>query len=53
MSKELLSDFEIIDGEDEDLFYDADEVNKEKDEIVGWWDKVDCNIVNKGADIGD
>jgi hypothetical protein len=29
--KELLSDFEITDGEDEDLFYNFDEANKEKD----------------------
>jgi hypothetical protein len=29
--KELLSDIERSDSEPEDLFYDADEVNKEKD----------------------
>ena len=28
--KELLSDVEITDDKDEDLFYDVDEVNKEK-----------------------
>jgi hypothetical protein len=32
--KELLNNFEIIDGEDEDLFYDVDGVNKEKDEMA-------------------
>jgi hypothetical protein len=51
--KELLSDFEITDDNDEDLIYDADEVNKENDGISNWWDKVDCNIGEKGVEIGD
>ena len=29
--KQLLSEFEFIDGEDEDLFYDSDEVRKERE----------------------
>jgi hypothetical protein len=51
--KELLSNFEITDGNDEDLIYDVDEVNKENDGISNLWDKVDCNIGEKGAEIGD
>jgi hypothetical protein len=50
---ELLTYFEITDGEDENLFYDANEVNKEKDGTFNWWDNIDCNISEKGANIGD
>jgi hypothetical protein len=48
-----LSDFEVTDGEDEDLFYDFDEVRKEKDGTANCWDNVDCNINEKGAEFGD
>ena len=51
--KELLSDFEISEGGDEDLFYNVDEVNKENDGMANQLDKVDCNIGEKGAKIGD
>ena len=51
--KELLSNFEIIDGEDEDLLYNADEVNKEKARTTNWWDKVNCNISEKRVEVGD
>jgi hypothetical protein len=46
--KELLSDFEITDGGDKDLFYNFDEVRKEKDGTANW-----CNINEKGAEFGD
>ncbi|XP_059454997.1 uncharacterized protein LOC132185210 [Corylus avellana] len=51
--KELLSDCEVTNGEDEELYYDADEVNKEKDGTSNWWKKVDYNINDKKAEFGD
>ncbi|XP_059458345.1 uncharacterized protein LOC132187941 [Corylus avellana] len=51
--KELLSDFEATDGEDSDLFYDSDEVKKEKEGAANWWDNVDCNGELEGDNGGD
>ena len=48
--KNLLSDMKLFEFEDEDLFYDTDEVIKEKDGTVNWWDKVDYNIIDMGAE---
>jgi hypothetical protein len=51
--KELLSDIERSDSEPEDLFYDADEVNKEKDGKAHWWENIDLGVNETGADLGD
>ena len=51
--KELLSDFELTDDKDEDLFYNVDEVNKENDGMANQWDKVDCITSDTGVEIGD
>jgi hypothetical protein len=36
--KELLSDIERLESEEDDLFYDDDEVTREKDGTAHWWD---------------
>jgi uncharacterized protein (UPF0335 family) len=36
--KELLSDIERFESEEDDLFYDDDEVTREKDGTAHWWD---------------
>jgi hypothetical protein len=51
--KQLLSDFEFTDGEDEDLFYDSDEVRKEREGTSHWWDNVEFNVNEEGAGVGD
>jgi hypothetical protein len=51
--KELLSDIERSDSEPEDLFYDADEVRKEKDGKAHWWENIDLGVNEMGADLGD
>jgi hypothetical protein len=51
--KELLSDIERSDSEPEDLFYDADEVSKEKDGKAHWWENIDLGVNETGADLGD
>jgi hypothetical protein len=50
--KQVLSKFEFIDGEDEDLFYDSDEVRKEREGTSHWWDSVEFNV-NEGVRVGD
>ena len=37
--KELLSDLELSESKGEDLWYDNDEVKKEKDGTTHWWEK--------------
>jgi hypothetical protein len=51
--KELLSDMEQSDSEHEDLFYNADEVIKENDGKVHWWEDIDLGVNETGADFGD
>jgi hypothetical protein len=51
--KELLSDIERSNSEPEDLFYDADEVRKEKDGKAHWWESIDLGVNEMGADLGD
>ena len=51
--KQLLSDFEFTDGEDEDLFYDSDEVRKERERTTHWWDNVEFNVNEEGLGVGD
>jgi hypothetical protein len=50
--KQVLSDFEFTDGEDEDLYYDSDEVRKERDGTSHWWDSVEFNV-NEGVGVGE
>jgi hypothetical protein len=50
--KHLLSDFEYTNGKDEDLFYDSDEMRKEREETAHWWDNFEFNV-NKGVGVGD
>jgi hypothetical protein len=50
--KQVLSEFEFTDGEDEDLFYDSDEVRKEREGTSHWWDSVEFNV-NEGVRVGD
>jgi hypothetical protein len=49
----LLSDFEVTDGEEEDLFYDSDEVRKGRVGTALWWDNVEFNINEEGVGFGD
>jgi hypothetical protein len=51
--KQLLSDFEFTDGKKEDLFYDSDEVQKEREGTAHWWDSVEFNVNEEGAVFGD
>jgi hypothetical protein len=51
--KQLLSDFEFTDGEEEDLFYNSDEVQKEREGTAHWWDSVEFNVNEEGAVFGD
>ena len=51
--KELLSNIERSNSEPEDLFYDVDEVIKEKDGKAHWWENIDLGVNETGADLGD
>jgi hypothetical protein len=51
--KELLSDIERSDSEPEDLFYDADEVRKEKDGKTHWWENIELGVNETGVGFGD
>jgi hypothetical protein len=42
--KDLLSDIERSESEEDDLFYDKDEVIREKDGTTHWWEEVDLGI---------
>ena len=47
-----MSDFNETNGDDDDLIY-YEVPNTDKMEIANQWDKVDCVINLKGAEIGD
>ena len=51
--KQLLSNFEFTDGEEEDLFYDSDEVRNEREGTAHWRDNVEFNVNKEGARFGD
>jgi hypothetical protein len=51
--KELLSDLELSESEGEDLWYDDDEVTKEKDGTTHWLERVDLNILGNEVEFGD
>jgi hypothetical protein len=51
--KKLLSDLELFESKREDLWYNDDEVTKEKDGTAHWWEKVDLNILGKGTEFGN
>jgi hypothetical protein len=51
--KELLSDMELFESKAKDLWYDDDEVMKEKDGMAHLWENVDLNILGKGVEFGD
>jgi hypothetical protein len=51
--KELLSDLELFEYEGEDLWYDDDEVTKEKDGTAHRWERVDLNILGNKVEFGD
>ena len=48
-----MKDFEFIDGEDDDLFYDSDEVRKEREGTAHWWDSIEFNVNEEGAEVED
>ena len=51
--KQLLTNFENTNGEDEDLFYDSDEVRKEREGMAHWWNSVEFNVKEEGVGVGD
>ena len=51
--KALLNDLELSNSEGEDLWYDDNEVTKEKDGMTHWWEKVDLDMPGNRAEFGD